>query len=73
MTDSELLFFMGATNTENQKVLSCRVSKSDEPRTYPDSSKIYTKNISTCGEGMIQFVSTRPLDTSSDPNGSSVE
>lgn len=62
MTNSEMLFFMAPTTESNQKVLSLRVTKSDEPRSYPASSPIYNTTISSCGNGMVQMQTLRPLD-----------
>ena len=67
MTNTELVFFMGCTTVSNQKVISVRSRKSDRPSKMPTDSPIYTRNITSCGTGLIQFHVTRPLDPTGNP------
>lgn len=70
MTDTEQVYFMGTTDSKNQKVLSLRYTeRSDRPNNFPTDSPIYQRVISTCGQSMIQFNVSRPLDTSKNPLG----
>ena len=70
MTNTELVFFMAPTSKKEQKVVSTRMSgsKSTRPNGIDRDSPLYTREISSCGSGMIQFISRRPLDPRGNTN-----
>ena len=64
MTQAELVFFMAPANLTMRNVVSTRMvgSMPTRPENIPMDSPIYERNISTCGDGLIEFVARRPLE-----------
>ena len=71
MTNTELVFFMAPTEKKLHRVTSTRMvgaKKSTRPEGLDIDSPLYTREIGSCGEGLVQFISRRPLD----PRGNSL-
>ena len=59
MLDSELVFLMGGLDLAEQKVLSLRMTgqrRQGNPNNYPQDSPVYKRNITSCGDNMVQFL-----------------
>ncbi len=55
MTNTELVFFMAPTSKKEQKVVSTRMTgkKSTRPDGIEKDSPLYTREISSCGSGLV--------------------
>jgi hypothetical protein len=66
MPEAELVFFMSPGDlSKSRKVISTRSGKprSGKPVYFPEDSPIYQTTVKSCGVGMSQFNTKRPLDS----------